>query len=441
MALAWKAGWVNALRGSNPLSSAHFFRWRSATSELNPLSGARPDSATSYGSAVIRRSRARSCLTASICFVCSLSLAVGLAGPSSAAAPAAPRLQQRIINGTAADQSTTGFFAQVTPVFADEEFLCGGTVIKRNWIVTAAHCVKRSGRNGTAKTGKNGTYIQVNPGQRNSGPRFYVKKIYVHPGYRPNSSNQHNDIALLQTSEKMNTATLPINFDKAAPILGAAEQVYGFGQQVSGVSTSLSTVLRTATVYDVTGPNPLPCGDYGANFNAAFQICAGVPGGGTDACLGDSGGPLTSVVNGEVRLVGVVSAGTGCALANFPGIYTRVSTYASWINNTADPSYRISSNGCHKQLCRVWKHSKLTMNLKNPNSEKAKFKISFDGKYLKASHRSGSIKPGKTRPIYFSAKTGKKTCVLVNFSATGGREVAQYVFRLNGKKGCKLLLP
>lgn len=53
---------------------------------------------------------------------------------------------------------------------------------------------------------------------------------------------------------------------------------------------------------------------------------------------GDSGGPLTSQQAGVWVQEGVVSFGNECALPGFPGVYTRVSRYQSWINS------QISSN-------------------------------------------------------------------------------------------------
>ena len=53
--------------------------------------------------------------------------------------------------------------------------------------------------------------------------------------------------------------------------------------------------------------------------------------GGSDACIGDSGGGL--VCDGV--LAGIVSFGKGCALADYPGVYTEVMEYTGWIEANA----------------------------------------------------------------------------------------------------------
>ncbi|XP_068221683.1 clotting factor G beta subunit-like [Palaemon carinicauda] len=55
----------------------------------------------------------------------------------------------------------------------------------------------------------------------------------------------------------------------------------------------------------------------------------------TDACSGDSGGPLSysNPSNERYYVIGIVSHGVGCATSEFPGVYTRVGAFMDWIVN------------------------------------------------------------------------------------------------------------
>ena len=59
------------------------------------------------------------------------------------------------------------------------------------------------------------------------------------------------------------------------------------------------------------------------------MICAGVVGGGKDACHYDSGGPL--VVGG--KQAGIVSWGLGCGRSRYPGIYSNVAVLRDFVFN------------------------------------------------------------------------------------------------------------
>jgi hypothetical protein len=61
------------------------------------------------------------------------------------------------------------------------------------------------------------------------------------------------------------------------------------------------------------------------------MLCAGLPQGGKGSCQGDSGGPLLIDSNTGPQQLGIVSWGFGCASPGYPGVFTRVSEFANWI--------------------------------------------------------------------------------------------------------------
>lgn len=72
-------------------------------------------------------------------------------------------------------------------------------------------------------------------------------------------------------------------------------------------------------------------GKYGTSAPGGIiesMLCAGVDS--KDSCTGDSGGPLM-VNEGTWTQVGIVSWGIGCGEGQYPGVYTRVSSFIPWI--------------------------------------------------------------------------------------------------------------
>uniref|UniRef100_A0A8C3SVF5 Peptidase S1 domain-containing protein n=1 Tax=Chelydra serpentina TaxID=8475 RepID=A0A8C3SVF5_CHESE len=93
-------------------------------------------------------------------------------------------------------------------------------------------------------------------------------------------------------------------------------------------AASFPALLQCANIEIVS---PAECRRDYSGVVSDNMLCAGVREGGIDSCQGDSGGPL---VCGGI-LQGIVSWGLEeCAQPNKPGVYTKVSKYISWIQQT-----------------------------------------------------------------------------------------------------------
>uniref|UniRef100_A0A8C9VHL0 Peptidase S1 domain-containing protein n=1 Tax=Scleropages formosus TaxID=113540 RepID=A0A8C9VHL0_SCLFO len=197
--------------------------------------------------------------------------------------------------------------------------VCGGSLINNRWILSADVTMKRWSSQGT------------NP----HAVYRAVRRIIVHPRYNGNTNN--NDLALVQLSSTINFSDYiqPICLAAAGSTLynGTETWVTGWGYIQSGGELSLPPpgILQEVEV-PVIGNGKCNC-LYGPGSITKNMLCAGLLAGGKDSCQGDSGGPLV-VKQGSVWVqAGIVSFGNGCAEPKYPGVYTRVSQYQSWISS------------------------------------------------------------------------------------------------------------
>ena len=204
------------------------------------------------------------------------------------------------------------------------QFHCGGSIVAERWIVTAAHCFERVQRAGEWRAkGRATNYATQGVWER-------IERIVVHPKY--NRSNYEHDIALVKLKSKANGAVIPRAQATMTVPAGQELEVTGWGA-TSEKDVGGSRVLQKVGVrYVDTATCNAP--DAYKGQIAAGMLCAGYPEGGKDACQGDSGGPLVWKTQDGPVLVGVVSWGEGCARVQKYGVYTRVSAYRDWIDQT-----------------------------------------------------------------------------------------------------------
>ena len=146
----------------------------------------------------------------------------------------------------------------------------------------------------------------------------------------PAYSGNNNDIAIFKlattipTSSTISYVSLPAA--GSDPAAGSSSTVAGWGATSEGGASS-----STLRYVDVPIVSRATCqSQYGTSSITTNMVCAAETAGGQDSCQGDSGGPL--VPTGSKTLIGVVSFGNGCARRGYAGVYTRVSTQLSFIN-------------------------------------------------------------------------------------------------------------
>lgn len=342
--------------------------------------------------------------------------------PSGGAAGAAGRVTGQVIGGGYANRSSTPFFVQLDLGLnlsgTDLIGSCGATMITPYWAVTAAHCLKPTS---DSRLSLAQSSAWVNPIRAGVGRRYGIAAVAIHPKWEPTSSA--NDIALVRLkSQSPVPGALPLLTDGSRPARGERLEVYGLGRTVADDELSFSDRLMSAVVTDLSGPSQLArCGSYStAEYRPSQSLCAGVPVGGIDSCQGDSGGPLVARIAGRPTLVGIVSGGNGCALANYPGIYTRVSRYAGWVKARLSPAKVDVTLGCATG-CRVSTSRPVVVRVHNSGWADGSWAVDADpGILTVAPAARGTIAGWQTRKVVLQPTGARKGWTTVKLRGSGG---------------------
>ncbi|KAM7433611.1 hypothetical protein ABFA07_016185 [Porites harrisoni] len=254
-----------------------------------------------------------------------IGISVFLLGISSSQGCGKKPFSARVVNG---ENAAPHAWPWQISLRVNGRHICGGSLIKNDWVVTAAHCVYRNPR-------PSGYTVVVGAHRRTGSTAvqrtFRLKRLFKHEQF--NTRNLRNDIALLQlekpisASSKVNTVCLPRSGSKVKE--GTRCYITGWGRTVAGGSaadTLQQAMLPVAAHKKCSRVNGrlLP-------VHMTSMVCAG--GQGKGGCQGDSGGPFVCNEGGKYVLRGAVSWGHSQCRTDHFTVFARVSSFIRWINN------------------------------------------------------------------------------------------------------------
>ncbi|TRY83444.1 hypothetical protein DNTS_016198, partial [Danionella cerebrum] len=248
-----------------------------------------------------------------------------------------PTLNPRIIGG---QNVTQGAWPWMASLHKRHHHICGGSLITKQWVLTAAHCV--NGETASKLTVYLGLWKQEEIGDRVA---HKVSSIHI---YGDAYIDPHDDIALLHLSTAVNFTRTPnikpmcLADEGSSFPANISSWVIGWGAiRINIIRGRTGTTIEPVWLPD---SDPLQevevkvysyqkCKNYCLNFSAKM-MCTGTATGRKSTENGDSGGPLMSKNESVWVQSGVIKGGfVDCTEPGPISFYTRVSEYKSWIKN------------------------------------------------------------------------------------------------------------
>jgi len=230
--------------------------------------------------------------------------------------------------------------------------LCGGSILNKNWIVTAAHCVMGAKTDRvTVVVGAHRTDTDGMEPQRKDMP---VAEIIINADYK--RSTLEHDIALLRLktpltwSYAVNPVCMPstdVSADGKTDCVLSGWGLMKAGVEKGGRKFQFPDVLQYANVpvlKDSECTRFWPRNDLPGRVVDSV-VCAGLPGQ-ISGCKGDSGGPLVckDASNSAYYLVGAAISADCMQGGSKPTVYTNTYYYRKWIHDNSNKEIPLTGN-------------------------------------------------------------------------------------------------
>nr|AQS60675.1 serine protease snake-4 [Sogatella furcifera] len=217
--------------------------------------------------------------------------------------------------------------------FSGISWVCGGSLISKDFVLTAAHCITASRRPVKVRMGTlnlktpDSTYQDID-----------VKRVIMHPRWK---EKRYFDIALLELSwpAHFNANVHPACLAQPDDQISRAT-ASGWGKTKSIVDQAAADRLQKVDINIISNEQCRRIFRHPELTQGIVDemVCAGEKG--RDTCLGDSGGPLQFAKNNNrcvYYIYGLTSfGGNECGEM---GVYTKVSSYLNWIEKEVWPEY------------------------------------------------------------------------------------------------------